>query len=147
MEFSKPEYWSGWPFPSPDLPNPGIKPRSPTLRVDYLPAEPQRKPKNAAVGSLSLFQWIFLTQELNLGFLHCRWILCQLSYQGSSTFVCMWLLNGCWGGTQAEDLLFAFFLSLSMWFFSRFEEGRHHILRGPRVKELKAACNLRPVRS
>ena len=27
MEFYKPEYWSGWPFPSPgDLPNPGIKP-------------------------------------------------------------------------------------------------------------------------
>ena len=32
MEFSRPEYWSGQPFPSPgDLPNPGIKPRSPTL--------------------------------------------------------------------------------------------------------------------
>ena len=32
MEFSRPEYWSGQPFPSPgDLPNPGIKPRSPAL--------------------------------------------------------------------------------------------------------------------
>ena len=32
MEFSKPEYWSGQPFPSlEDLPNPGIKPRSPAL--------------------------------------------------------------------------------------------------------------------
>ena len=30
MEFSRPEYWSGYPFPSPgDLPNPGIEPRSP----------------------------------------------------------------------------------------------------------------------
>ena len=30
MEFSRKEYWSGWPFPSPgDLPSPGIKPRSP----------------------------------------------------------------------------------------------------------------------
>ena len=29
MGFSRPEYWSGWPFPSPgDLPDPGIKPRS-----------------------------------------------------------------------------------------------------------------------
>ena len=35
------------------------------------------------VGSLSLLQGIFLTQELNQGLLHCRWILYQLSYQGS----------------------------------------------------------------
>ena len=41
MEFSRPEYWSGWPFRSPgDLPNPGIEPWSPTLQVDSLPAEP-----------------------------------------------------------------------------------------------------------
>ena len=40
MEFSRPEYWSGLLFPSPgDLPNPGIKPRSPALQVDSLPAE------------------------------------------------------------------------------------------------------------
>ena len=45
MEFSKLEYWSGEPFPSPgDLPNPGIEPTSPTLRADSLPAEPQGKP-------------------------------------------------------------------------------------------------------
>ena len=44
MEFSRPEYWSGQPFPSPgDLPNPGIKPRSPALQLDSLPAEPQGK--------------------------------------------------------------------------------------------------------
>ena len=83
MEFSRLEYWSGWPFPSPgDLPNPGIKPKSPTLPADSLPAEPQRKPKNTGVGSLSLLQQIFPTQELNWGFLHCRQILYQLSYQG-----------------------------------------------------------------
>ena len=50
--------------------------------LDSLPAEPQGKPKNPGVGSLSL-QWIFPTQELNQGLLHCRWILYQLSYQGS----------------------------------------------------------------
>ena len=84
MEFSRPEYWSGQPLPSPgDLPNPGIKPRSPTLQTDSLPAEPQGKPKNTGVGSLSLLQWIFPTQESNWGLLHCRWILYQLSYQGS----------------------------------------------------------------
>ena len=57
------------------------QPRSPTLQVDSLPAEPQGKPKNTGVGSLSLLQGIFPTQELNQGLLHCRWILYQLSYQ------------------------------------------------------------------
>ena len=38
--FSRQEYWSGVPFPSPgDLPNPGIEPRSPALQVDDLPTE------------------------------------------------------------------------------------------------------------
>ena len=41
MEFSRQEYWSGLPFPSPgDLPNMGIEPRSPALQVDALPSEP-----------------------------------------------------------------------------------------------------------
>ena len=45
MEFSRPEYWSGWHFPSPgDFPNPGIEPRPPALWADSLPAEPQGKP-------------------------------------------------------------------------------------------------------
>ena len=40
MEFSRPEYWSGKPFPFPgDLPHPGIEPRSPTLQADSLPTE------------------------------------------------------------------------------------------------------------
>ena len=40
MGFSRQECWSGFPFPSPgDLPNPGIKPRSPTLQADSLPTE------------------------------------------------------------------------------------------------------------
>ena len=50
---------------------------------DSLPAEPQGKPKNTGVHSLSLLQWIFPTQKSNRGLLHCRWILYQLSYQGS----------------------------------------------------------------
>ena len=69
------------PFPSPgDLPNPGIKPRSPALQADSLPEESPGKPKNTGVGSLSLLQGIFLIQESNRGLLPCRWILCQLSY-------------------------------------------------------------------
>ena len=50
-----------------DLPNPGVKPKSPTLQVHSLPAEPQGKPKNTGVGSLSFLQGIFLTQESNWG--------------------------------------------------------------------------------
>ena len=45
MGFSRQEYWSGLPFPSPgDLPHPGIKPRSPTLQADVLTSEPPGKP-------------------------------------------------------------------------------------------------------
>ena len=41
MEFSRQEYWSGLPFPSPaDLPDLGIEPVSPALRADALPSEP-----------------------------------------------------------------------------------------------------------
>ena len=40
MDFSRQEYWSGLPFPSPvDLPDPGIKPGSPAFQVDSLPSE------------------------------------------------------------------------------------------------------------
>ena len=51
--------------------------------MDSLPAKPQGKPKNTGVGSLSLFQGIFPTQESNWGLLHCRGILYQLSSQGN----------------------------------------------------------------
>ena len=44
------------------------------------------KSKNTGVGSLSLLQRIFPTQELNQGLLHCRQILYQLSYQGSPDY-------------------------------------------------------------
>ena len=43
MEFSRQEYWSGYPFPSPrDLPDSGIKPRSPASQTDSLPSEPPK---------------------------------------------------------------------------------------------------------
>ena len=48
--------------------------------MDSLPAEPQGKTKYTGVGSLSLLQRVFLTQELNWGLFHCRQILSQLSY-------------------------------------------------------------------
>ena len=48
MRFSKQEYWSGLPFPSPgDLPNPGTEPESPALAGGIFTTEPAGKPKNA----------------------------------------------------------------------------------------------------
>ena len=72
--------WVLFPF-SKRSSQPGIKPRSPALQADSLPAESQGKPKNTGVGSLSLLQQIWPTQESNQGLLHCRWILYQLSYE------------------------------------------------------------------
>ena len=48
MEFSRQEYWSGLPFPSPgDLPDPGIEPGFPALQANSILSEPPRKPKDA----------------------------------------------------------------------------------------------------
>ena len=52
------------------------------IAFSVYPAEAQGKPENTEVGSLTLLQQIFLTQELNVGLLHCRRIL----YQGSPHF-------------------------------------------------------------
>ena len=47
IEFSRQEYWSGLPFPSPgDLPHLGIKLWSPALQADSLPSEPPGKSSN-----------------------------------------------------------------------------------------------------
>ena len=57
LEFSRQEYWSGLPFPSPeDLPDPGIEPGAPVLQVDSLPSEPLGKPpgKEDSVSSVHL---------------------------------------------------------------------------------------------
>ena len=78
------KYWSGQPSPLPGhLSNPETEPRSLALQAHSLPAEPQGKHKNTGMGSLSFLQRIFPTQESNRGPLHCKWILYQLSYQGS----------------------------------------------------------------
>ena len=73
MEFSRPEYWSGQPFPSPaDLPNPGIKPRSPIFQADSLPAKPQGKPRNTGLGSLmrALMPWNYSLNSHQFGVQH-----------------------------------------------------------------------------
>ena len=51
MGFSRQEYWSGLPFPSPgDLPDPGIEPRFPTLQADALLSDPPGEPGEKVKG-------------------------------------------------------------------------------------------------
>ena len=52
MEFSRQNYWSGLPFPSPeDLSDPGIESVSPALQVDSLPSEPPDREENETGGN------------------------------------------------------------------------------------------------
>ena len=111
MAFPRQECWSGLPFPSPgDLPSPGMEPASlvscivgrffttsatwealskshtvmsGALRPHRLHSSLNSPGQDTGVGSPSLLQQIFPTQESNQGLLHCRRILCQLRYQGS----------------------------------------------------------------
>ena len=55
MEFSRPEYWSGLPFPfAGDLPDPGIEPRSSALQAEALPSEPPGKPLQVGLVTVQL---------------------------------------------------------------------------------------------
>ena len=76
---------------------PGIEPRSAALQVHSLSSELPRKPRNTGVGSLSLLQWNFLTQEQNWVLLHCRQVLYQLSYP-------VVYLNSLYSVTEMETL-------------------------------------------
>ena len=65
MEFSRQEYWSGFPSPPPgDLPNPGIKPVSPALEGGFLPLAPRGKPKYSYS---SQFPATNISQNMKLG--------------------------------------------------------------------------------
>ena len=113
------EYWRGLPFPSPgDRPNPGFKPRSPAFQAGSLPAELPGKPKNTGVGSLSLLQQTFPTQESNQGLLHCRQTLYQLSYQGNPQKPCqnLYYLTECWSRLEIlESSYFEWNLVYNIW--------------------------------
>ena len=82
IPLSQPPAASPW-----DLPNSGIKPRSPHCRWILYQLRPPGKPKNTAVHILNLLQQIFPMQESNYSLLHCRQILHQLSYQGSPVHI------------------------------------------------------------
>ena len=86
MEFSRPEYWSGQPFPSPgDLPNPGIEPRSPSLQADSLPAEPQGMPSIIAIS----FKLVLLF-HLWASYLHISLFSTQQSAWSVKTLARLW---------------------------------------------------------
>ena len=76
MGFSRPEHWSGEPFPPPgDLPSPGMEPRSPALQADSLPAKPQGS--RAAKGTCNSPRSCFLTAR-------------------ALSDVFIWVLYSCW---------------------------------------------------
>ena len=65
MGFSSQEYWSGLPFPSPvDLPDPGIKPRSPALQADGLTSEPPGKP--ITLDCFEANHWYYIISSTNV---------------------------------------------------------------------------------
>ena len=76
MGFSRQQYWSGLPFPSPgDLPDPGIEARFPALRADALPPEPPGKPgcpgfKSQLAHLLAVCPWASFFVCLCLRFSH-----------------------------------------------------------------------------
>ena len=80
-QFSRPEYWSGQPFPSPgDLPNPGIKPSSPSFQVDSLPTELSGKPSALDNGEkITLFCFPPYRRSLNS---YCLFIQRRETFQG-----------------------------------------------------------------
>ena len=65
MGFSRQEYWSGLPCPPPgELPDPGIKPRSPALQADSLPSEPPGKlEEHNNYQQVSALPWFLLRQQ------------------------------------------------------------------------------------
>ena len=104
MEFSRQEYWSGLPFPSPgDLPDPGNEPGSPTLQADALPSEPPEKPLGVC-----LLVWLLSSVLVPLfilpffflfSFCECMWVywcfclfsftICFRVFSVHSLFVCL----------------------------------------------------------
>ena len=77
------------------------------LQADSLPAELPGKPKNTGVGSLSLLQQIFPTQESKRGLcLHCRQILYRLIHQGSPRIL-KWVTYPVSRGTSQPSIIFS----------------------------------------
>ena len=103
---------------------PRDRPRSLAPQADSLSAQPQGKPKKTGVGSLSFLQWIFLIQESNWGLLPCRWILNQLSYQGSPMNAQSTLLKN----QQKHSILLFSFLPMLLYAFENTNKVSSHLM-------------------
>ena len=87
MVFSRQEYWSGLPFPSPgDLPDPGIEHRSPALQADALTSEPPGKPTQVLQFCIEKKkrQLIIKIKHLNLTAITPRMLLSGLNFLKTS---------------------------------------------------------------
>ena len=74
MGFSRQEYWSGLPFPSPgDLPDPGIEPRSPALQADALTSEPPGSPKHNTSQSQFLRREDYTVPDHSILYIYALW--------------------------------------------------------------------------
>ena len=105
-----------------NLPNPGIEPRSPTLQADSLPTEPQGKPKNIGMGSLSFLQQIFL---LYTHLVQGAWrVFCGILR------VCLWLAWNCLPGPG---------LFRSRWYFSLVPSLKNNFCSLKRNKVFKSS--------
>ena len=89
LEFSKQEYWSALPFPSPgDLPDPGIKPRSPALKADSLLSEAPGKP----------WLYVAILQTSSLGASQAALVVKELPANAGDTSLIPGLGRPCGGG-------------------------------------------------
>ena len=108
MGFSRQEYWSGLPLPSPGhLPDPGIKPRSPTLQTEALPSEP---PKNHGH-----FHNEALSDYPRLSFLMFHYSRLQYNYNDD---VYLYIFSKCSNFKQLTlevIMVFGFILLAKMW--------------------------------
>ena len=103
MEFSKQEYWSGKPFPSPgDVPDPRIEPGSPSLQADSLPSEPPNQRSHN----------LWRNRDQDIGQILCSFHHClgtNILSLSVSWFPC---------SSLSGFLLFISFFSLNQWFSS-----------------------------
>ena len=126
MGFSRQEYWSGLPFPSPgDLPDPGIEPRSPTLQADALTSEPPGKPHPKAKlvpkkRSLVVCCWTDPLQLSESQQNHCIWVCSANRWDALKSPFCRdnFLQGKCFRSQQdAENVFQEFVESCSMDFY------------------------------
>ena len=88
MGFSRQEYWNGLQFPSlGDLPDPGIKPKSPALQVDPLPTEPPGKPRQKK-------DFFFFFLRFFFSFIFISWRLITLQYCSGFCHTLTWISHG-----------------------------------------------------